>query len=49
MSSTEKLGGLAVTEQKTTGIAVAHDMDIADRIQRRIHLVDGKTDCYRNQ
>lgn len=38
-----------VDQQKTTVIAVTHDMDIAGRMQRRIHLVDGKIDYDRDQ
>ncbi len=38
-----------VEEQQTTVVAVTHDMDIADRMQRRIHLVDGKIDYDRDQ
>lgn len=38
-----------VDQQRTTVIAVTHDMDIAGRMQRRIHLVDGKIDYDRNQ
>ncbi|QDG79190.1 ABC transporter ATP-binding protein [Labrenzia sp. PHM005] len=38
-----------VEEQQTTVVAVTHDMDIAGRMQRRIHLVDGKIDYDRDQ
>ncbi|MEP3048514.1 MAG: ABC transporter ATP-binding protein [Roseibium sp.] len=38
-----------VDDQKTTVVAVTHDMDIAGRMQRRIHLVDGKIDYDREQ
>ena len=38
-----------VDQQKTTVVAVTHDMDIAGRMQRRIHLVDGKIDYDRDQ
>ncbi|MEP1931829.1 MAG: ABC transporter ATP-binding protein [Roseibium sp.] len=40
---------LIVDDQKTTVVAVTHDMDIAGRMQRRIHLVDGKIDYDREQ
>ncbi|MCR9057900.1 MAG: ABC transporter ATP-binding protein [Rhodobacteraceae bacterium] len=38
-----------VETQKTTVVAVTHDMDLASRMQRRIHLVDGKIDYDRVQ
>ena len=38
-----------VEDQKTAVVAVTHDMDIANRTQRRIHLVDGKIDYDREQ
>lgn len=38
-----------VETQKTTVVAVTHDMDLASRMQRRIHLVDGKIDFDRVQ
>ena len=38
-----------VEDQKTTVVAVTHDIDIAGRTQRRIHLVDGKIDYDREQ
>ncbi len=38
-----------VAEQKTTVVAVTHDMEIANRMQRRIHLVDAMIDYDRHQ
>ncbi|WP_029062310.1 ABC transporter ATP-binding protein [Labrenzia sp. DG1229] len=38
-----------VETQKTTVVAVTHDMDLASRMQRRIHLVDGRIDYDRVQ
>lgn len=38
-----------VEDQKTAIAAVTHDMDIAGRMQRRIHLVDGMIDYDRDQ
>ena len=38
-----------VETQKTTIVAVTHDMDLAGRMQRRIHLVDGRIDYDREQ
>ncbi|WP_417666599.1 ABC transporter ATP-binding protein [Roseibium sp.] len=38
-----------VDQQNTTVIAVTHDMDLADRMDRRIHLVDGMIDYDRTQ
>ncbi|WP_305989137.1 ABC transporter ATP-binding protein [Roseibium sp. MMSF_3544] len=38
-----------VETQKTTVIAVTHDMDLAARMPRRIHLVDGRIDYDRAQ
>lgn len=38
-----------VEEQNTTVIAVTHDMDLASRMHRRIHLVDGRIDYDRVQ
>lgn len=36
-----------VENQKTTVVAVTHDLDLADRMERRIHLVDGRIDYDR--
>jgi lipoprotein-releasing system ATP-binding protein len=33
-----------VREQQTTVVAVTHDLELAGRMQRRIHLVDGQID-----
>ena len=38
-----------VETQKTTVVAVTHDMDLAGRMQRRVHLVDGRVDYDRLQ
>ncbi|MEL7528469.1 MAG: ABC transporter ATP-binding protein [Pseudomonadota bacterium] len=38
-----------VETQKTTVVAVTHDMDLAARMQRRVHLVDGRIDYDRAQ
>ncbi|WP_299810928.1 ABC transporter ATP-binding protein [uncultured Roseibium sp.] len=38
-----------VETQKTTVVAVTHDMDLAARMERRIHLVDGRIDWDRQQ
>ncbi|WP_306141061.1 ABC transporter ATP-binding protein [Roseibium sp. MMSF_3412] len=38
-----------VETQKTTVVAVTHDMDLAGRMQRRVHLVDGRIDYDRVQ
>ncbi|MCV0424938.1 MAG: ABC transporter ATP-binding protein [Roseibium sp.] len=38
-----------VETQKTTIVAVTHDMDLAARMERRIHLVDGRIDYDRKQ
>ncbi|PVB63107.1 ABC transporter ATP-binding protein [Labrenzia sp. 011] len=38
-----------VETQKTTVVAVTHDMDLAARMERRIHLVDGQIDWDRQQ
>lgn len=38
-----------VETQKTTVVAVTHDMDLAARMQRRVHLVDGRIDYDRIQ
>ena len=38
-----------VETQKTTVVAVTHDMDLAARMQRRVHLVDGRIDYDRVQ
>lgn len=38
-----------VSTQDTTIISVTHDMDIATRMHRRIHLVDGRVDYDRSQ
>ncbi len=38
-----------VETQKTTVVAVTHDIDLATRMQRRIHLVDGRIDYDRRQ
>lgn len=38
-----------VREDQTTVVAVTHDMDIANRMHRRIHLVDGQVDYDRSQ
>ncbi|WP_269583645.1 ABC transporter ATP-binding protein [Roseibium sp. Sym1] len=36
-----------VDKERTTVIAVTHDLDLAARMQRRIHLVDGRVDYDR--
>jgi len=36
-----------VEAQKTTVVAVTHDLDLAARMERRIHLVDGRIDYDR--
>ncbi|MBN9669055.1 ABC transporter ATP-binding protein [Labrenzia aggregata] len=36
-----------VENQKTTVVAVTHDLDLAARMERRIHLVDGRIDYDR--
>jgi len=36
-----------VERQRTTVIAVTHDLDLAARMERRIHLVDGRIDYDR--
>ncbi|WP_417685544.1 ABC transporter ATP-binding protein [Roseibium sp.] len=38
-----------VDTQRTTVVAVTHDMDLAARMDRRIHLVDGRVDYDRIQ
>ncbi|WFE89012.1 ABC transporter ATP-binding protein [Roseibium porphyridii] len=38
-----------VETQQTTIIAVTHDMDLANRMERRVHLVDGRIDYDRKQ
>ncbi|MBO6755192.1 MAG: ABC transporter ATP-binding protein [Roseibium sp.] len=38
-----------VSTKDTTIISVTHDMDIATRMHRRIHLVDGRIDYDRSQ
>lgn len=38
-----------VETQRTTVVAVTHDMDIASRMERRIHLVDGRVDYDNRQ
>ncbi|WP_298984828.1 ABC transporter ATP-binding protein [uncultured Roseibium sp.] len=38
-----------VETQQTTIIAVTHDMDLANRMERRVHLVDGQIDYDRKQ
>ena len=38
-----------VSSKKTTVVAVTHDMDLANRMARRIHLVDGRIDYDRTQ
>jgi lipoprotein-releasing system ATP-binding protein len=38
-----------VETQGTTVVAVTHDMDLANRMDRRIHLVDGRIDYDRSQ
>lgn len=38
-----------VRRENTTVVAVTHDMDIANRMHRRIHLVDGQVDYDRSQ
>ncbi|MBD8878070.1 ABC transporter ATP-binding protein [Roseibium polysiphoniae] len=36
-----------VAKEETTVVAVTHDIDLAERMQRRIHLVDGMVDYDR--
>jgi lipoprotein-releasing system ATP-binding protein len=36
-----------VTSERTTVVAVTHDLELADRMDRRIHLVDGRVDYDR--
>ncbi|POF34659.1 ABC transporter ATP-binding protein [Roseibium marinum] len=38
-----------VDRQKTTVVAVTHDLELAARMERRIHLVDGRIDWDRQQ
>ncbi|MCX2723877.1 ABC transporter ATP-binding protein [Roseibium salinum] len=38
-----------VDTQKTTVVAVTHDLELAGRMERRIHLVDGRIDYDRQQ
>lgn len=38
-----------VDRERTTVVAVTHDMDLAARMERRIHLVDGRIDYDRRQ
>jgi len=38
-----------VEREKTTVIAVTHDLDLAARMERRIHLVDGRVDYDRRR
>ncbi|WP_299484310.1 ABC transporter ATP-binding protein [uncultured Roseibium sp.] len=38
-----------VKRQNTTVVAVTHDMELASRMKRRIHLVDGRVDYDRVQ
>ncbi|MET1413911.1 ABC transporter ATP-binding protein [Roseibium sp. HPY-6] len=38
-----------VKRQNTTVVAVTHDMELASRMKRRIHLVDGRVDYDRRQ
>ncbi|CTQ52603.1 Lipoprotein-releasing system ATP-binding protein LolD [Roseibium album] len=38
-----------VETQNTTVVAVTHDLDIASRMERRIHLVDGRIDYDRHR
>jgi len=38
-----------VAQERTTVIAVTHDLDLAARMERRIHLVDGKVDYDRRR
>ncbi|GAB4527621.1 MAG: ABC transporter ATP-binding protein [Roseibium sp.] len=44
----ESLKGI-VEREKTTVIAVTHDLDLAARMERRIHLVDGRVDYDRRR
>ena len=43
----ESLQAIVKTE-RTTVVAVTHDIDLADRMDRRIHLVDGRIDYDRH-